>query len=140
MTKPDASALWKRYRLLPVIMALTCVFLWGALFARLADRNIGIDKDWLFLYLCGIETVQPQLHEQQVDLVRRIVAASGDDQVVYRATMRANYCNNYPFTSLSMYLAGKWQTWSGTSAAGTINIYNHIGSTSVVVDIVGWYQ
>jgi len=29
---------------------------------------------------------------------------------------------------------------SGTSAAGTINIYNHIGSTSVVVDIVGWYQ
>jgi hypothetical protein len=117
MTKPDASALWKRYRLLPVIMALTCVFLWGAMFARLADRNIGLDKDWLFLYLCGIETVQPQLHEQQVDLVSRIVAASGDDQVVYRATMRANYCNNYPFTSLSMYLAGKWQTWFGTSAA-----------------------
>jgi hypothetical protein len=117
MTNPDASALWKRYRLLPVIMALTCVFLWAAMFARLADRNIGIDKDWLFLYLCGIETVQPQLHEQQVDLVKRIVAASGDDQVVYRATMRANYCNNYPFTSLSMYLAGKWQTWFGTSAA-----------------------
>ena len=117
MTNPDASAVWRRYRLVPIIMALTCVFLWGALFARIADRSIGIDKDWLFLYLCGIETVQPQLHEQQVDLVRRIIAASGDDQVVYRATMRANYCNNYPFTSLSMYLAGKWQTWFGTSAA-----------------------
>lgn len=117
MTNPDASALWKRYRLLPVIMTLTCVFLWASMFARLADRNIGIDKDWLFLYLCGIEAVQPQLHEQQVDLVRRIVAASGDDQVVYRATMRANYCNNYPFTSLSMVLAGKWQNWFGASAA-----------------------
>lgn len=117
MTKTDASALWKRYRLLPVIMALTCVFLWAAMFARLADRNIGIDKDWLYLYLCGIEAVQPQLHEQQVDLVKRIVAASGDDQAVYRATVRANYCNNYPFTSLSMYLAGKLQTWFGISAA-----------------------
>jgi hypothetical protein len=114
---PDASARWKRYRLLPVILALTAVFLWAAMFARLADRNIGIDKDWLFLYLCGIEAVQPELHEQQVDLVRRIVAASGDDQVVYRATMRANYCNNYPFTSLSMYLAGKWQTWRDPKAA-----------------------
>jgi hypothetical protein len=117
MTKPDASALWKRYRLLPVIMALTCVFLWAAMFARIADRNIGIDKDWLFLYLCGIEFVQPSLHEQQVDLVRKVVAASGDDQAVYRATMRTNYCNNYPFTSLSMYLAGKWQTRFGTGAA-----------------------
>ena len=55
MTNANASGGWKRYRLLPVVMALTCVFLWGAMFARLADRHIGIDKDWLFLYLCGIE-------------------------------------------------------------------------------------
>ncbi|MFL6836789.1 MAG: hypothetical protein ACJ8FZ_05720 [Bradyrhizobium sp.] len=113
MTNVGASERWKRFRLLPVIMALTCVFLWGALFARLADRHIAIDKDWLFLYLCGIEIVQPELHEQQIDLVRKIVAASGDDQAVYRATLRANYCNNYPFTSFSMYLAGKWQTYFG---------------------------
>jgi hypothetical protein len=117
MTNTEASQGWKRYRLLPIVMALTCVFLWGAMFARLADRQIGVNKDWLFLYLCGIEIVQPQLHEQQIDLVKKIVAASGDDHTVYRATMRANYCNNYPFTSLSMYMAGKWQTWFGTSAA-----------------------
>lgn len=113
MTNSNASGAWKRYRLLPVVMVLACVFLWGAMFARLADRQIGIDKDWLFLYLCGIEIVQPQLHEQQIDLVRKIVAASGDDQAVYRATMRANYCNNYLYTSFSMYLAGKVQTWFG---------------------------
>ena len=116
MTYANASEGWKRYRLLPVVMALTCVFLWGAMFARLTEQ-IGIDKDWLFLYLCGIEMTQPQLHEQQIDLVKKIVATSGDDQAVYRATMRANYCNNYPFTSLSMYLAGQWQNWFGTSAA-----------------------
>jgi hypothetical protein len=117
MTNANASEGWKRYRLLPVVMALTCVFLWGAMFARLADRQIGIDKDWLFLYLCGIEMAQPQLHEQQIDLVKKIVAFSGDDQAVYRATMRANYCNNYPFTSLSMYLVGQWQNQFGTGAA-----------------------
>ena len=27
-----------------------------------------------------------------------------------------------------------------SGAAGTVNIYNHVGSTSVIVDIVGWYQ
>jgi hypothetical protein len=117
VTDADASEGWKRFRLLPVIMALTCVFLWGAMFARIADRGIGIDKDWLFLYLCGVEFVQPQLHEQQIDLVKKIVAASGDDQVVFRATARANYCNNYPFTSLSMYFAGTWQTYFGVTAA-----------------------
>jgi hypothetical protein len=107
----------KRFRSLPVIMALTCILLWGAVFARIADRAIGIDKDWLFLYLCGIEAVHPELHEQQIDLVRKIVAARGDDQAVYRATTRANYCNNYPFTSLSMYFAGTLQTNFGVSAA-----------------------
>jgi hypothetical protein len=117
MTNDHAFEGWKRFRLLPLIMALTCVFLWGAMFARIADRAIGIDKDWLFLYLCGIETVHPGLHEQQIDLVKKIVAASGDDQAVYRATMRANYCNNYPFTSLSMYLAGQWETHFGVSPA-----------------------
>jgi hypothetical protein len=117
MTNTEASEGWKRYRLLPVVMALTCVFIWGAIFARIAERNVGLDKDWLFLYLCGIEIVQPQLHEQQIDLVKMIVAVSANDQSVYRATMRANYCNNYPFTSLSIYLAGKWQTYFGASAA-----------------------
>jgi hypothetical protein len=117
MTNADASAGWRRFRLLPVVMALTCIFLWGAMFARIADRNIGVDKDWLLLYLCGIETVHPGLHEQQIDLVKKIVAASGDDQAVYRATLRANYCNNYPFSSLSMYLVGKWQTHFGVSPA-----------------------
>jgi hypothetical protein len=97
------------------MMALICIFLWCAMFARIGDRNVSVDKDWLYLYLCGIETVQPELHEQQIDLVKQIVAASGDDQAVYRATLRANYCNNYPFTSLSMYLAGKWQTYFGVS-------------------------
>jgi hypothetical protein len=98
-------------------MALTCVVLWGTMFARIADRNIGIDKDWLYLYLCGIETIHPELHEQQIELVKNVVSASANDNVVYRATMRANYCNNYPFTSLSMYLAGKWQTYFGVSPA-----------------------
>jgi uncharacterized protein (DUF697 family) len=115
MTNAGASEGWKRFRLMPIIMALTCIFLWSAMYARIADRNIGIDKDWLFLYLCGIETVHPGLHEQQIDLVKKIVAASGDDQAVYRATMRANYCNNYPFSSLSMYLVGQWQTHFGVS-------------------------
>jgi hypothetical protein len=117
MTNADASLGWKRFRLLPVVMALACMFLWGAMFARIADKSIGIDKDWLFLYLCGIEAVHPELHEQQIDLVKKIVAASGDDQVVFRATTRANYCNNYPFTSLSMYSAGIWQTYFGVPAA-----------------------
>lgn len=117
MTSADASEGRKRFRSLPVMMALTCVFLWGAMFARLADKSIGIDKDWMFIYLCGIEAVHPELHEQQVDLVRKIVAASGDDLTVYRATVRANYCNNYRFTSLSMYFAGTWQTYFGVSAA-----------------------
>jgi hypothetical protein len=117
MTNSEASVGWKRYRLLPAVMALTCVFIWGAIFASIAERNVGADKDWLFLYLCGIEFVQPQLHEQQIDLVRKVVAVSANDQTVYRATMRANYCNNYPFTSFSIYLAGKWQSYFGASAA-----------------------
>ena len=112
-----ASERWKRFGLLSVVMALCCVFLWAAMFIRLADRQVGVDKDWLFLYLCGIEVSQPQLHEQQIDLVKQIVAASGDDQAVYRATMRANYCNNYLYTSLSMYMAGKVQNWFGLTAA-----------------------
>jgi hypothetical protein len=106
---------WRSAWLTPVVMALTCVFLWGAMFARIADGNIGIDKDWLTLDLCGIEVVHPALHEQQIDLVEKIVAASGDDSVVYRATLRANYCNNYLFTSLSIFLAGKWQILFGVS-------------------------
>lgn len=113
MTNATASEGWKRYRLLPISLALACVLLWASMFARLADGQIGIDKDWLFLYLCGIEFNQPQLHEQQVDFVKKIVAASGDDQAVYRATMRGNYCNNYPYTSLSMHLAGQVQSWLG---------------------------
>jgi hypothetical protein len=117
MTSVDTSERWRNGWLTPVIMALTCVFLWGAMFARIADKNISIDKDWLTLDLCGIEMVHPGLHEQQIDLVKKIVAASGDDQAVYRATLRANYCNNYPFTSLSIYLAGKWQTYFGVGPA-----------------------
>jgi hypothetical protein len=107
---------WKSFRLnsfLPLIMALACVVLWGSMFLRISDRNIGIDKDWLYHYLCGLETVHPALHEQQIELARDVVSASTNDQVVYRATLRANYCNNYPFTSLSLYLAGKWQTYFG---------------------------
>lgn len=115
---PDATASreWKRYQLLPIIMALTCIFLWTAMFARIGDRAIQVNTDYTFLYLCGFELVQPGLHERQIDLVKKVVAAAGDDQSVYRATMRANYCNNYPFTSLSMYLAAKWQTYFGVSA------------------------
>lgn len=123
----------KRFRSLPVVMVLTCVFLWGAMFARVADRTIGIDKDWLFLYLCGIEVVHPGLHEQQIDLVRKVVAASGDDQAVYRATMRANYCNNYPFTSLSMYFAGTLQATFGVSAAEDFPTYFNRGLWSGII-------
>jgi hypothetical protein len=118
VTSANPSSGWKLFRrvsVAPFVLALACVLLWGAMFARIADKTIGIDKDWLYLYLCGIELVHPALHEQQIDLVKRVVAGDADDQVVYRATVRANYCNNYPFTSLSMYLAGKWQTYFGTS-------------------------
>ena len=129
----SASEGRKRFRSLPVVMVLTCVFLWAAMFARVADRAIGIDKDWLFLYLCGIEAVHPELHEQQIDLVRKVVAASGDDQAVYRATMRANYCNNYPFTSLSMYFAGTLQATFGVSAAEDFPTYFNRGLWSGII-------
>lgn len=118
MTDAILSRGWKSFRLNsfpPLIMALACVVLWGSMFLGISDRNIGIDKDWLYHYLCGIETVHPALHDQQIELVKDIVAASSNDQVVYRSTLRANYCSNYPFTSLSMYMAGKWQTYFGVA-------------------------
>lgn len=123
MTSVGAPERWGNVWLTPLVMALICTFLWGAMFAHIADRNIGIDKDWLTLDLCGIEAVHPALHEQQIDLVEKIVAASGGDQVVYRATLRANYCNNYLFTSLSMYLAGKWQILFGVSPTENYPIF-----------------
>ena len=81
-----------------MLLALAVVVFWGATFLKVANRNIGIDKDWLNLYLCGIETVHPALHENQIEMVKDIVSESTSDQAVYRATLRANYCDNYPFT------------------------------------------
>lgn len=97
-----------------MLLALAVVVFWGATFLNVANRNIGIDKDWLNLYLCGIETVHPALHENQIEMVKDIVSESTSDQAVYRATLRANYCDNYPFTSLSMVAAGEWQKHLGT--------------------------
>ena len=94
-----------------IVALLLCVFLWSALFARMADRNIGIDKDLLYLYVCGLEIKEPSRHDQQLELIRQLVSISASEHLIYRATMRAGYCNNFPFTSLSMYAVGELQRY-----------------------------
>ncbi len=92
-----------------IVALLLCAFLWSALFARMAERNIGIDKDLLYLYVCGLELKEPARHDQQLELRRQLVSISASEHLIYRATMRADYCNNYPFTSLSMVAVGGLQ-------------------------------
>ena len=77
------------------------------MFARAADRSVAIDKDLLYLYVCGLEIKDPALHDQQLELIRQLVSISASEHLIYRARMRAGYCNNYRFTSLSMYAAGE---------------------------------
>jgi hypothetical protein len=96
-----------------VIALLMCVFVWGAIYARMAERNVRIDKDLLFLYLCGVEMSDSTLHDEQIELVNQLVSISASDHLIYRAKLRASYCNNYPFTSLSMYAAAKVQSYFG---------------------------
>jgi hypothetical protein len=88
---------------------LICAFVWCAIYARATDRNGRIDKDIVYLYLCGIEMGNPALHDRQTELAKQLDAVSAPDFFIYRAKMRAAYCNNYPFTSLSMFAAGKIQ-------------------------------
>src|SRR6185503_10920485 len=96
-----------------IVALLLCAFLWTAMFARIADRGIGVDKDLLYLYVCGLEIKEPSRHEQQLELIRQLVSISASEHLVYRATMRAGYCNNYPLTSLSMYAVGGLQRYFG---------------------------
>ncbi len=93
-----------------------CAFVWSAIYARATDHNARIDKDnaridkdIVYLYLCGIEMGDPALHDRQIELAKQLDAVSASDFLIYRAKMRAAYCNNYPFTSLSMFAAGKIQ-------------------------------
>ena len=98
-----------------IVALLLCAFLWSVMYARMADRNIGIDKDLLYLYVCGLEIKEPSRHDQQLELIRQLVSISASEHLVYRATMRAGYCNNYPLTSLSMYAVGGLQRYFGVA-------------------------
>ena len=92
-----------------MLIALLCISLWTVMYLRVADKVIGIDKDYMYLYLCGIEMIDPSQQDQQTQLTEQLVAAGANDHLLYRARMRESYCNNYPFTSLSMYLSGSIQ-------------------------------
>lgn len=109
----ETTAQGLRWRLpvVSIIALLSCAMLWTAVFARMADRNIGIDKDLLYLYVCGVELVDPSQHDQQLELINTLVAISASEHLAYRATMRARYCNNYTFTSFSMYATGTLQRY-----------------------------
>src|SRR5438128_11097638 len=101
----------RRLSVVPIVALLLCAFLCSTMFARMADRNIGIDKDLLYLYVCGLEIKEPSRRDQQLELIKQLVSISASEHLVYRATMKAGYCNNYPFTSLSMYTAGELQRY-----------------------------
>lgn len=105
--KPEG--LRRRLPVESIVALLLCAVLWGALFARMAERNIGTDKDLLYLYICGLELKEPARHDQQLELIRQLVSISASEHLIYRATMRARYCNNYPITSLSMAATGGLQ-------------------------------
>jgi hypothetical protein len=104
---------------LSIVALLACVLLWGSIFARMADKNVHLDKDFLLLYVCGLEIRDPSLHDQQLELVNTLVAKSASDHLIYRATMRAGYCNNYFLTSFSMYAAGELQRYFGITDPAT---------------------
>ena len=65
----------RRLTIASLVALLVSIALWGAVFARENDRNIAVDKDLVFLYLCGAEILHPALHAQQMDMVERLVRA-----------------------------------------------------------------
>lgn len=86
---------------------LLSVALWLTMFVKSAGDELWLATDFMYLYDCGAEFVHPGLHQEQVALVDGVVRSGGDDQLVYRATLRASYCNNYLVASLSSYTAGR---------------------------------
>lgn len=115
----DAVASTQRFTLASLIAVLLSLVVWTGINGRIAENNIRFDKDLLYLYLCGVEQAGQASHEQQDKLVEHLIAASANDHYVYRAKMRAAYCNNYPFTSLSMYYAGQMQRSLGMTDPAT---------------------
>ena len=106
----------RRFTLVSLIAVLLSLVVWSGINARMAATNIGFDKDLLYLFLCGAEQAGQVPHDQQDKLVEHLTAVSAGDHYIYRAKMRAAYCNNYPFTSLSMYFAGEVQQSLGVTA------------------------
>lgn len=105
----DAVASTRRLTLASLIAVLLSLVVWTGINGRIGENGIRFDKDLLYLYLCGAEQAGQVSHDQQDKLVEHLIAAAANDHYVYRARMRAAYCNNYPFTSLSIYYAGKVQ-------------------------------
>ncbi|OAF01250.1 hypothetical protein AYJ54_29690 [Bradyrhizobium centrolobii] len=99
----------QRFTLASLIAVLLSLVVWTGIYGRIGDVAIRFDKDLLYLYLCGAEYGGQASHDQQDKLVEHLVAASAHEHYVYRAKMRAAYCDNYPYTSLSMYFAGQVQ-------------------------------
>lgn len=99
----------RRFTLASLIAVLLSLVVWAGINGRIGENNIRFDKDLLYLYLCGVERAGQVSHDQQDKLVEHLIAVSASDHSIYRAKMRAAYCNNYPFTSLSMYFVGKVQ-------------------------------
>lgn len=108
----------RRFTLASLIAVLLSLVVWSAINARMSASNIGVDKDLLYLFLCGVEQAGQASHDQQDKLVEHLTAVSAGDHYIYRAKMRAAYCNNYPYTSLSMYFTGKVQQSLGMTDPG----------------------
>ncbi|MDF0497953.1 hypothetical protein [Bradyrhizobium yuanmingense] len=105
----DVVTSTQRFTLVSLIAVLLSLVVWSGINARIAATNIRFDKDLLYLFLCGVEQAGQASHDQQDKLVEHLTAVSAGDHYIYRAKIRAAYCNNYPFTSLSMYFTGKVQ-------------------------------
>lgn len=105
----DAVASTRRFTLASLIALLLSLVVWAGIFGHVSDTGLRFDKDILYVYLCGVEYAGQASHDQQDKLIDHLVAASAHEHYVYRAKMRSAYCNNYLFTSLSMYAAGKVQ-------------------------------
>jgi hypothetical protein len=105
----DAVASTRRFTFASLIALLLSLAVWTGIFGRVSDAGLRFDKDILYVYLCGVEYGAQASHNPQDKLVDYLVAASAHEHYVYRAKMRAAYCNNYLFTSLSMYAAGQVQ-------------------------------
>lgn len=91
---------------------------WLALFLRTADDSISAGgDDAYYLYYCGAELVDPALRDEQSSLVHALVTGNASDTVVYRAFLRARYCNNYMLSAVSIYEAGKILSSLGITSA-----------------------